>query len=62
MARFEAYNRALEARIATIETQLYRLEWQRQEADDHVTGAMMRIHVLEARTHIDTLEDTGNSA
>ncbi|GJS75709.1 hypothetical protein Tco_0725590, partial [Tanacetum coccineum] len=62
LARFEAYNRALEAWIATTKTQLYRLEWQRQEADDHATGAMMRIHVLEARTHIDTLEDTGSSA
>ncbi|GJX31728.1 hypothetical protein Tco_0241583 [Tanacetum coccineum] len=28
LARSEAHNRALEARIATMETQLYRLEWQ----------------------------------
>ncbi|GJY18931.1 putative reverse transcriptase domain-containing protein [Tanacetum coccineum] len=31
------------------------------DADDHATGAMMRIHVLEARARIDTLEDTSSS-
>nr|GEW12470.1 hypothetical protein [Tanacetum cinerariifolium] len=49
LARFEAHNRALEARIATIKTQLYHLEWQLQDANDHATRAMMRIHVLEHR-------------
>ncbi|GKD82603.1 putative reverse transcriptase domain-containing protein, partial [Tanacetum coccineum] len=57
--RSEAHNRALEARITVLETQAYRHEWQRQDADDHATGAMIRIHVLEARARIDTLEDTG---
>ncbi|GKG31385.1 hypothetical protein Tco_0423873, partial [Tanacetum coccineum] len=33
LAMSKAHNRALEARIATMETQLYRLEWQRQDAD-----------------------------
>ncbi|GKD89034.1 hypothetical protein Tco_1364541, partial [Tanacetum coccineum] len=33
-----------------------------EDVDDHATGAMMRIHVLEARAHIDTLEDTSSSA
>ncbi|GKE64454.1 hypothetical protein Tco_1518615 [Tanacetum coccineum] len=45
-----------------IETQLYRLEWQLQDVDDHATRSMMRIYVLEHRAHIDTLEDTGSSA
>ncbi|GJS79313.1 hypothetical protein Tco_0729194 [Tanacetum coccineum] len=58
----EAHNRALEARIATMETQLYHMQWQRQDTDDRATGAMMRIHVLEHKAHIDTLEDTGSSA
>ncbi|GKE67864.1 hypothetical protein Tco_1522025 [Tanacetum coccineum] len=58
----EAHNKVLEARIATMETQLYRLEWQRQDADDHATRAMMRIYVLEHREHIDTLKDTDSSA
>ncbi|GKF13779.1 hypothetical protein Tco_0055241, partial [Tanacetum coccineum] len=60
-ARSEAHNKVLEARIATMETQLYRLEWQRQDADDHATRAMMRIYVLEHREHIDTLKDTGST-
>ncbi|GJV25343.1 hypothetical protein Tco_0960929 [Tanacetum coccineum] len=41
--RFEAHNRALEARIAVLETHAYRYEWQRQNAADHVTRAIMRI-------------------
>ncbi|GKE56606.1 hypothetical protein Tco_1495791, partial [Tanacetum coccineum] len=59
--RSEANNRSLEARIAVLETQAYHHEWQRQDADNHATGAMMRIHVLEARARIDTLEDTGST-
>ncbi|GJY19996.1 hypothetical protein Tco_0392562 [Tanacetum coccineum] len=46
--RSEAHNKALEACIAVLETRAYRHEWQHQDADDHATGAMMRIHVLEA--------------
>ncbi|GJT39462.1 hypothetical protein Tco_0939327 [Tanacetum coccineum] len=34
LARSEAHNRALEAWIAVLETQVYRHEWQRQDADD----------------------------
>nr|GEU67542.1 hypothetical protein [Tanacetum cinerariifolium] len=60
--RSEAHNKALEARISVLETQAYRHEWQRQDADDHATGAMMRIHVLKARACIDTLEDIGRVA
>nr|GEV03307.1 hypothetical protein [Tanacetum cinerariifolium] len=60
LAKSEAHNRALEAWIATIKTQLYRLVWQRQDADDHANRAMIRVHVLEDRAHIDTLEDTGS--
>ncbi|GKC29443.1 hypothetical protein Tco_1036737 [Tanacetum coccineum] len=44
LARSEAHNKALEAQIAPMETQLYRLEWQRQDADDHTTRAMMLIY------------------
>ncbi|GKE42952.1 hypothetical protein Tco_1470236 [Tanacetum coccineum] len=36
--RSEAYIRALEVRIAVLETQAYHHEWQRQDADDHATG------------------------
>ncbi|GKA75690.1 hypothetical protein Tco_0782068 [Tanacetum coccineum] len=39
----KAHNRALEARIAVLETQVYCHEWQRQNADDHATRAIMRI-------------------
>ncbi|GJV62097.1 hypothetical protein Tco_1468197 [Tanacetum coccineum] len=62
LARSKAYNRALEARIAVLETRVHRHEWQCQDADDHATGAMMRIQVLEARARIDSLEDTSSSA
>nr|GFD28388.1 hypothetical protein [Tanacetum cinerariifolium] len=34
LARSEAYSRALEARVAVLETQARRHEWQRQTADD----------------------------
>ncbi|GKB86482.1 hypothetical protein Tco_0958754 [Tanacetum coccineum] len=62
LARFESQNRALEARIAVIETQAYRHEWQRQDADDHATRAIMRIQELEAGARVDTLEETGSSS
>ncbi|GJX79574.1 hypothetical protein Tco_0327723 [Tanacetum coccineum] len=58
LARSEAHNRALEARIATIETQLHRMEWQRQDADDCAVRHIMRIQALEARARVDTLENT----
>nr|GEY32644.1 hypothetical protein [Tanacetum cinerariifolium] len=47
---------------AEIETQLYCLEWQGQDVDNHTTRAMMRIHALEDRARINTLEDNGSSA
>ncbi|GJS28404.1 reverse transcriptase domain-containing protein [Tanacetum coccineum] len=39
-----------------------RAAMRRQDADDHATRAMMRIHVLEDRARIDTLEDTGGTS
>nr|GEW77300.1 hypothetical protein [Tanacetum cinerariifolium] len=62
VVRSKAHNRALEARITTIETQLYRIEWQRQDAVDHATRAIMRIQELEAGARVDTLEETGSSS
>ncbi|GJX47137.1 hypothetical protein Tco_0272327 [Tanacetum coccineum] len=58
LARSEAHNRALEARVVVLETQAYRHEWQRQDVDDHATKVIMRIQALEAGARIDTLEDT----
>nr|GEX64891.1 hypothetical protein [Tanacetum cinerariifolium] len=50
----EARNRALLARLETLETHMSRMEWQRQSAEDLAVRQMMRIHVLEARAQIDT--------
>ncbi|GJS19299.1 hypothetical protein Tco_0447931 [Tanacetum coccineum] len=58
---FEAQNRALLARLETLETYMSRMEWQRQRAEDDAVRQMMRTHVLEARAQIDTVEDTGSS-
>ncbi|GJQ91013.1 hypothetical protein Tco_0002152 [Tanacetum coccineum] len=58
---FEAWNRALLARLKTLETHMSRMEWQRQRAEDDAVRQMMRIHVLEARAQIDTVEDTDSS-
>ncbi|GJU61437.1 hypothetical protein Tco_1243272 [Tanacetum coccineum] len=58
---FEARNRALLARLETLETHMSRMEWQRQRAEDNAVRQMMRIHVLEARAQIDTVEDTDSS-
>ncbi|GJU99822.1 putative reverse transcriptase domain-containing protein [Tanacetum coccineum] len=57
----EAQNRALLARLETLETHMSRMEWQRQRAEDDAVRQMMRTHVLEARAQIDTVEDTGSS-
>ncbi|GKC93602.1 hypothetical protein Tco_1159044 [Tanacetum coccineum] len=54
--------RALEARVAVLETQANRHEWQRQGADDHTVEHIMRTQALEAKARIDTLEDTGSSS
>nr|GEU68484.1 reverse transcriptase domain-containing protein [Tanacetum cinerariifolium] len=50
----EAQNKALFARLETLETHNSRMEWQRQSAEDLIVRQMMRIHVLEARAQIDT--------
>nr|GFA00116.1 hypothetical protein [Tanacetum cinerariifolium] len=62
LARSEAYCRALEARVAVLETHAPRLEWQRQAADDLAIQHIMRTQALEARARDDTLEDTGSSS
>ncbi|GKD96025.1 hypothetical protein Tco_1379922, partial [Tanacetum coccineum] len=45
----EARNRALSARLETLETHISRMEWQHQRAKDDAIRQMMRTHVLEAR-------------
>nr|GFA32185.1 hypothetical protein [Tanacetum cinerariifolium] len=42
LARSEAYCKALEARVAVLETHVHRLEWQRQAADDLAVQHIMR--------------------
>nr|GEV88307.1 hypothetical protein [Tanacetum cinerariifolium] len=62
LARSEAYCRALEARVAVLETHAHRLEWQRQATDDFAVQHIMRTQALEAGARDDTLEDTGSSS
>nr|GEZ59398.1 hypothetical protein [Tanacetum cinerariifolium] len=62
LARSEAHCRALKARVAVLETQERRLEWQRQAADDFAVEHIMRTQALEARARDDTLEDAGSSS
>nr|GEY38400.1 retrovirus-related Pol polyprotein from transposon TNT 1-94 [Tanacetum cinerariifolium] len=57
LARSEAHCRALEARVAVLETHARRLEWQRQAANDFAVEHIMRTQVLEAGARDDTLED-----
>nr|GFB14174.1 hypothetical protein [Tanacetum cinerariifolium] len=52
----------IKARVAVLETQAPRHEWQRQAADDLAVQHIMRTQALEAGAHIDTLEDTGVAA
>ncbi|GKE60940.1 hypothetical protein Tco_1511307, partial [Tanacetum coccineum] len=54
-------NRALLARLETLETYMSHMEWQRQAAEDRAVRQMMCTHVLEDRAQIDTVEDTGSS-
>nr|GEV99029.1 hypothetical protein [Tanacetum cinerariifolium] len=54
-------NRALLARLETLETHMSCMEWQRQSAEDLAVTQMMRIHTLEARAHTDTVEDSDSS-
>nr|GFC60378.1 putative reverse transcriptase domain-containing protein [Tanacetum cinerariifolium] len=61
LARSEAYSRALEARVAVLENQACRHEWQRLTADDLVVQHIMRTQALEAGAHIDTLENTARA-
>ncbi|GJT39012.1 hypothetical protein Tco_0938877 [Tanacetum coccineum] len=60
LARSEAHNRALEARIVVLETQAHHHEWQHQDADDRATGHIMRIQALKDGARVDTLEDTAS--
>nr|GEZ42366.1 putative reverse transcriptase domain-containing protein [Tanacetum cinerariifolium] len=57
----EARNRALLARLETLETHMSRMKGQHQKAEDLVVTQMMRIYTLEARARTDTVEDTENS-
>nr|GEU94694.1 hypothetical protein [Tanacetum cinerariifolium] len=59
LARSEAYSMTLETRVAVLETQARRHEWQRQTVDDFAVQHIMRTQALEAGARIDTLEDTG---
>nr|GEX35700.1 hypothetical protein [Tanacetum cinerariifolium] len=58
---FEAQNRALLARLETLETHVSRMEWQRQSAEDLAVTQMMRIHTLKARARTNMVEDVNNS-
>nr|GEY72025.1 putative reverse transcriptase domain-containing protein [Tanacetum cinerariifolium] len=60
LARYEAYSRALEARVVVLETQARRHEWKRQAADDLAVQHIMRTQALEAGARINTLEDTAS--
>ncbi|GJW22939.1 hypothetical protein Tco_0033561 [Tanacetum coccineum] len=57
----EAQNRALLARLETLETHMSRIECQRQSAEGHTIKQMMRTQVLKARALIDMVEDTSSS-
>nr|GEW93086.1 hypothetical protein [Tanacetum cinerariifolium] len=57
----EAQNRAILARLETLETHMSRMEWQRQSAEDLAVRQMMCIHALEARARIDTDDASQNS-
>nr|GEW55745.1 hypothetical protein [Tanacetum cinerariifolium] len=58
---FEARNRALLARLETLETHMSRMKWQRQSAEDLAVTQMMRIYALESRARTDMVEDVGSS-
>nr|GEX06855.1 hypothetical protein [Tanacetum cinerariifolium] len=59
VSEFSTHCRALEARVAVLETHARRLEWQCQAADDFAVEHIMRTQDLEARARDDTLEDAG---
>nr|GFD23250.1 hypothetical protein [Tanacetum cinerariifolium] len=56
LAKSETYCRALEARVAVLETHVRRLEWQCEAADDFAVQHIMRTQALEAGARDDTLE------
>ncbi|GJT60437.1 putative reverse transcriptase domain-containing protein, partial [Tanacetum coccineum] len=58
---FEARNRALLARLKTLENHMSHMEWQHQRAEDDAVRQIMRTQVLEARAHIDMVEDASSS-
>nr|GFA29444.1 putative reverse transcriptase domain-containing protein [Tanacetum cinerariifolium] len=60
LARSKAYCRALEARVAVLETHAHRLEWQHQAVDDLAIQHIMCTQALEAGARNDTLEDTAS--
>nr|GEZ45320.1 hypothetical protein [Tanacetum cinerariifolium] len=62
LARSKAYSRVLEARVAVLETQAHRHEWQRQTADDFAVQHIMSTQALKAGARIATLEDIGSSS
>ncbi|GJW76313.1 hypothetical protein Tco_0137995 [Tanacetum coccineum] len=49
LARSEAHNRVLEARITLLETQAHCHEWQCQDTDDRAIGHIMRIQKMPLR-------------
>nr|GEV34578.1 putative reverse transcriptase domain-containing protein [Tanacetum cinerariifolium] len=57
----EAQNMALLVRLKMLETHMSCMEWQRQSTEDLAVREIMRIHALEARARIDTVEDIGSS-
>ncbi|GKA04679.1 hypothetical protein Tco_0683799, partial [Tanacetum coccineum] len=57
----DTWERALLARLETLETHMSRMEWQRQRAEDDAVRQIMCTQVLEARARIDTVEDAGSS-
>ncbi|GJU10554.1 hypothetical protein Tco_1132950 [Tanacetum coccineum] len=62
LARSEAHCRALEARVAVLETEVHRHKWQHQAADDLAIQHIMRTQALEDGARVDTLEDTGSGS
>ncbi|GJX61290.1 hypothetical protein Tco_0294190 [Tanacetum coccineum] len=58
---YEARNRALLARLKTLETHMSHMEWQLQRAEDDAVRQMMCTYVLEARAQIDIVEDNDSS-
>ncbi|GKB18338.1 hypothetical protein Tco_0852261 [Tanacetum coccineum] len=57
----EARNRALLARLETLNTHMSHMEWQHQRYEDDAVTQIMRTQVLEAKARIDTVEDVGSS-